>query len=216
MRVEVSSRISLLSAAGVVAAAVVFISVAAFQNAEGQKTLGRGVFRRRDILRRFRPGRTRTTAARPPLGLQALPGRCRSHRKRQEASSSRRETRSFSRAAWTTAARSPWPGRARKESPSSTTATPTGSSARARRSSREANRSPGGRRSLLPSEVEQNPHWQNLYYTYLDGSRTFFNFSLFEGDNYLAAAQDPKLDDPFFFDRVGSVPDSPRRPTESR
>jgi len=52
-------------------------------------------------------------------------------------------------------------------------------------------------------DVEQNPHWRNLYSTYLDGNRTFFNFSLFEGDDYLAAAQDPKQDDPFFFDRVG-------------
>ena len=53
-------------------------------------------------------------------------------------------------------------------------------------------------------EVEQNPHWQNLYFTYLDGSRTFFNFSLYEGDNYLAAAQDPKIKDSYFYDRVGS------------
>lgn len=62
----------------------------------------------------------------------------------------------------------------------------------------------GWMRVASASEVEGNPEWRNLYCAYLDGNPTFFNFSLYEGDTYLNAAQDPKPDDPFFHDRLGS------------
>ncbi|MCK4282933.1 MAG: right-handed parallel beta-helix repeat-containing protein [Candidatus Brocadiae bacterium] len=62
----------------------------------------------------------------------------------------------------------------------------------------------GWKKVASAKDVEGNPNWGKLYYTYLDGHHTFFNFSLYEGDTYLNAAQDPKPEDPFFHDRVGS------------
>ncbi len=62
----------------------------------------------------------------------------------------------------------------------------------------------GWQKIASAEEVEGNPHWQELYYTYLDETYSFFNFSLYEGDTYLNAAQDPKPEDPFFHDRITS------------
>ncbi len=62
----------------------------------------------------------------------------------------------------------------------------------------------GWQKVASANEVEGNPNWERLYCVYLDGDRTFFNFSLYEGDTYLNAAQEPKPRDPFFHDRVGS------------
>ncbi len=60
----------------------------------------------------------------------------------------------------------------------------------------------GWRRVASADEVEGNPHWDELYFSYLDAGHTFFNFSLYERDAYLNAAQDPKPEDPFFHDRL--------------
>lgn len=62
----------------------------------------------------------------------------------------------------------------------------------------------GWQKVASAEEVEGNPNWRSLYYAYLDGDRTFLNFSLYEGDTYLSAAQDPKPEDPFFYDRLVS------------
>jgi hypothetical protein len=62
----------------------------------------------------------------------------------------------------------------------------------------------GWQKVASTEEVQGNPHWQELYYTYLDDRYSFFNFSLYEGDTYLNAAQDPKPEDPFFHDRIES------------
>jgi len=62
----------------------------------------------------------------------------------------------------------------------------------------------GWRKVASAGEVEGNPHWDMLYYAHLDAAHTFFNFSLYEGDTFLSAAQDPKPEDPFFHDRLAS------------
>ncbi len=60
----------------------------------------------------------------------------------------------------------------------------------------------GWRKVSGPEEVEGNPHWRELYYTYLDDARTFFSFSLYQGSTYLNCAQDPNPDIPFYHDRL--------------
>jgi len=62
----------------------------------------------------------------------------------------------------------------------------------------------GWRKVASAEDVQGNPHWQELYATYLDERYSFLNFSLYEGDTYLNPAQDPKVFDPFFHDRLAS------------
>lgn len=52
-----------------------------------------------------------------------------------------------------------------------------------------------------PSDVEENPHYGNLFYAYVDDDKRFFRFSLYEGERYLNCAQDPDPEIPFYHDR---------------
>jgi hypothetical protein len=60
----------------------------------------------------------------------------------------------------------------------------------------------GWKRIASADEVEGNPNWQQLWYTFLDQERTFFSFSLYEGDMYLNCSQDPNPEIPFYHDRL--------------
>lgn len=53
-----------------------------------------------------------------------------------------------------------------------------------------------------PEEVEGNPNWQQLWFTYVDARHTFFSFSLYQGATYLNCAQDPNPEIPFYHDRL--------------
>ena len=60
----------------------------------------------------------------------------------------------------------------------------------------------GWKKVASADEVGGNPNWQKLYATSLDPGRTFFSFSLYEGNTYLNCAQDPPPKIPFYHDRL--------------
>lgn len=62
----------------------------------------------------------------------------------------------------------------------------------------------GWKKAASAQDVGGNPNWQRLYYTHLDAGRTFFGFSLYEGDTYLNVAQDPDPEIPFYHDRLNT------------
>ena len=58
------------------------------------------------------------------------------------------------------------------------------------------------RKVASAAEVEGHPNWKTLYVTMIDAKNTFFTFSLYQGDTFLACAQDPNPADPFYHDRL--------------
>ncbi len=203
MRVEVSSRISLLSAAGVVAAAVVLASGAAFRHAEGQEPSIGASSAGATYYVDFETGKDENDGRSPAAALKHCPGDTEATAMAKGVKLAAGDKVIFKGGVdYRGTVTVPWSGK--EGQPIVYDGNTEEKFGQGKAIIQGGEPVTGWRKVASADEVEQNPHWQNLYYTYLPDNRTFFNFGLFEGDDYLAAAQDPKLDDPFFFDRVGA------------
>ena len=215
MRVNVSSRMSLLSAAGAVAAAVVLALGVAFHHAEGQEPAGGPSSAGATYYVDFETGKDENSGRLPAAAFKHCPGDTEATAMAKGVKLAAGDKVIFKggvdyRGTVTVA----WSGK--EGQPIVYDGNTEGKFGQGKAIIQGGEPVTGWRKVASAEEVEQNPHWKELYYTYLPDSRTFFNFGLFEGDDYLAASQDPKPDDPFFFDRVGCLPDFAHEPTRNR
>jgi hypothetical protein len=190
MRVAVWSHIRLLSAAGVVAAAVVCASDAAFRSAEGQEPPGGASSAGATYYVDFETGKDQNDGRSPSTALKHCPGDT-------EATAIAKGIKLDAgdkvvlkggvdyRGTVTVA----WSGK--EGQPIVYDGNSAGAFGRGKAIIQGGEPVSGWTKVASADEVEQNSHWKDLYYTYLPDGRTFFNFGLYEGDEYLAAAQDP-------------------------